>query len=261
MSKKTNDNNLNHDDEENVDTAKNPVEGPRNITDEPDYTPDVDDEFDDDLEWLDLDELDDLDEDDWETEEDNEDEEDEEKGDTDDGDDADTFPKEYVEKLRRENLHRRKQNKEMREQMTTQVETAYAELVTQLAQNTGIELDNDNNLAEKLTEILNTERQQAQQARRELAIYKATTTADIDPSDLTDSISFNKQLEDLDPNNSEYEVHIAELVNQFAKNTIRAPRRAQRSGTDFSAGINTVTADNSFESLQKQRRERRGVTL
>lgn len=277
MSNKTNKDTLNYDDEDKLIGPAVNVEDTDNESDEPNYTNDENDDetddisdtaddetgdelddFDDDIEWLNIDELDDFDDD--EDQEQNPDDTNTEDT-TSDEDTADTFPKEYVDKLRRENLHRRKQNKEMREQMTTKVETAYQELVTQLAQAAGIEADNANDLAEKLNQTLQTERKQAQQARQELAIYKATQNADVDLSELTDSISFNNQLAKLNPQDGDYDDNIQNLVNQYAAKTNRAPKRTQRSGTDYSAGANTITADNSFESLLGQRRQRRGVNI
>ncbi|AEX67274.1 hypothetical protein [Corynebacterium diphtheriae] len=283
MSNKTNKDTLNHDDEDKLIGPAVEVEDTDNESGEPNYTngendDDTDDtsdttdgetddeldDFDDDIEWLNIDELNDFDDDeDQEQTPDDTNAEDTTSAEenTPDEDTADTFPKEYVDKLRRENLHRRKQNKEMREQMTTKVETAYQELVTQLAQAAGIEADNANDLAEKLNQTLQTERKQAQQARQELAIYKATQNADVDPRELTDSISFNNQLAKLNPQDGDYDDSIQNLVNQYAAKTNRAPKRTQRSGTDYSAGANTITADNSFESLLGQRRQRRGVNI
>lgn len=277
MSNKTNKDTLNYDDEDKLIGPAVNVEDTGNESGEPNYTNDetddisdttdgetddeLNDDFDDDIEWLNIDELDDDEDQEQNPDDTNAEDTTSDEEHTTDEDTADTFPKEYVDKLRRENLHRRKQNKEMREQMTTKVETAYQELVTQLAQAAGIEADNANDLAEKLNQTLQTERKQAQQARQELAIYKATQNADVDPSELTDSISFNNQLAKLNPQDSDYDDNIQNLVNQYAAKTNRAPKRTQRSGTDYSAGANTITADNSFESLLGQRRQRRGVNI
>lgn len=277
MSNKTNKDTLNYDDEDKLIGPAVNIEDTGNESGEPNYTNDetddisdttdgetddeLNDDFDDDIEWLNIDELDDDEDQEQNPDDTNAEDTTSDEEHTTDEDTADTFPKEYVDKLRRENLHRRKQNKEMREQMTTKVETAYQELVTQLAQAAGIEADNANDLAEKLNQTLQTERKQAQQARQELAIYKATQNADVDPSELTDSISFNNQLAKLNPQDSDYDDNIQNLVNQYAAKTNRAPKRTQRSGTDYSAGANTITADNSFESLLGQRRQRRGVNI
>lgn len=233
-----------------------------------------DDEFsfldeDDDLEHYDLDDDSDIPEDDDEDDEDDYDDDydDEDEDDDLDGDDPnqddDVDPE--VKRLRRENAQRRIRNRELQEQAAAAVEQGLTEFTGSLAKQLGIKLeDNDYNpetVAHAVQEKLEAERQRANQVRRDLAIYRAAGPAGADFDKLADSKTFTRAVDQLDPDDDDYDSAIADLVTKALDSNPewKKPPTVTRSGGDFNNTSPAIEGD-SIEALQKRRRNRRKIT-
>jgi hypothetical protein len=97
-------------------------------------------------------------------------------------------------------------------------------------------------------------------ARRDLAIHKAATAANVNTEDLLDSRSFITRIEALDPAGQAYAEAVNAEVRKYAEAhpNAAASTRPARSGGDFTAAQgNMPTPQNEIERLAEQRRKRR----
>ena len=254
--------NAQHDDEddnlkvsdENQDNQDNQEE-PEDL-DELDFDPDED--YDDDV-----DEADDTDnaeegddEDPFEFLDDDEYDDDEEG---EDGGDDDVSLE--IKRLRRENAHRRIQNRELQERAASEIEQSIANFSQTFANELGLKIDDDYTaeaMAQAVQEQIESERQRAIQARRDLAIYQAAGPAGADFNKLADSKTFTRAVDQLDPNADDYTQQIGTLVTKALDQNPewKKPPTINRSGGDFTNTTPNLEGD-SIEALQKRRRNRR----
>lgn len=230
-------------DEDDQDDDEDPEE-----TDEDDYTdtdngdgePDTDETEDDD---------DGLDLEDWP---DNSDDATDEDG------DGDTDARDVlIKKLRAENAKHRVRNNEILEQAESAVTSTVETILTGLADRIGYDGDLD---PDALAEYIGKSRNDAAAARRDLAIHKAATAANINTEDLLDSRSFITRIDALDPAGQAYAEAVNAEVRKYAEAhpNAAASTRPARSGGDFTAAQgNMPTPQNEIERLAEQRRKRR----
>ena len=214
------DEDTNEDDDEETD---NEPEG--DVTDDDD-----DDDFDDDLDdWDDFDDLDDLDDwDDWDDDED-------EGEDTDEDDEGEN---DQVKRLRRENAHRRIQNRELQENAAAAVEQGITDFSTAFAEKLGLDLDDytADNMAAAVREQLQEQRDRTNKVRRDLAIYRAAGPAGADFDKLADSKTFTSAVDELDPESDDYADQVGKLVHKALDSNPewKKPAQVKRSGGDLS---------------------------
>lgn len=232
------------DDEDDQDYAEDPEE-----TDEDDYTdtdngddePDTDETEDYDDDGLDLE--------DWP---DNSDDATDEDG------DGDTDARDVlIKKLRAENAKHRVRNNEILEQTESAVTSTVETILTGLADSIGYDGDLD---PDALAEFIGKSRTDAAAARRDLAIHKAATAANVNTEDLLDSRSFITRIDALDPAGQAYAEAVNAEVRKYAEAhpNAAASTRPARSGGDFTAAQgNMPTPQNEIERLAEQRRKRR----
>lgn len=232
------------DDEEYQDDDEDPEE-----TDEDDYTdtdngddePDTDETEDYDDDGLDLE--------DWP---DNSDDATDEDG------DGDTDARDVlIKKLRAENAKHRVRNNEILEQIESAVTSTVETILTGLADSIGYDGDLD---PDALAEFIGKSRTDAAAARRDLAIHKAATAANVNTEDLLDSRSFITRIDALDPAGQAYAEAVNAEVRKYAEAhpNAAASTRPARSGGDFTAAQgNMPTPQNEIERLAEQRRKRR----
>lgn len=236
------------DDQDDEDYQDDAEEAPEE-TDEDDYTdtdngdgePDTDETEDYDDDGLDLE--------DWP---DNSDDATDEDGDGDtDARDA------LIKKLRAENAKHRVRNNEILDQAESAVTSTVETMLTGLADSIGYDGDLD---PEALAEYIGKSRNDAAAARRDLAIHKAATAANVNTEDLLDSRSFITRIDALDPAGQAYAEAVNAEVRKYAEahpNTT-ANNRPARSGGDFTAAQgNMPTPQNEIERLAENRRKRR----
>lgn len=213
-----------------------------------DESEDVADDYDDEGE---DDEDDDLD--DWEDDYDDFDLDDE---DADDEDDTDA----QVKRLRRENAHRRIQNRELQENAAAAVEQGIADFSSAFASQLGLDLDDytADNMAAAVQQQLQDRQDKANKAKRDLAIYRAAGPAGADFDKLADSKTFTSAVDELDPESDDYADRIGQLVHKALDSNPewKKPAQVKRSGGDFNNTAPTVEGE-SIEALQKRRRDRR----
>lgn len=222
--------------------------------DEDDDEPeDVADDYDDEDEDGEEDEDDDLD--DWGDDYDNFDPDDED-ADDEDADDTDA----QVKRLRRENAHRRIQNRELQENAAAAVEQGIADFSTAFANQLGLDLDDytADNMAAAVQQQLQDRQDKANKAKRDLAIYRAAGSAGADFDKLADSKTFTSAVDELDPESDDYIDRVGQLVHKALDSNPewKKPAQVKRSGGDFNNTAPTVEGD-SIEALQKRRRDRR----
>lgn len=209
---------------------------------------DVADDYDDEGE---DDEDDDLD--DWE---DDYDDFDLDGEDADDEDDTDA----QVKRLRRENAHRRIQNRELQENAAAAVEQGIADFSSAFASQLGLDLDDytADNMAAAVQQQLQDRQDKANKAKRDLAIYRAAGPAGADFDKLADSKTFTSAVDELDPESDDYADRVGQLVHKALDSNPewKKPAQVKRSGGDFNNTAPTVEGE-SIEALQKRRRDRR----
>lgn len=235
------DDDSNEDDTEDEDDDE-PEDVADDYDDEDDYAEDEDDE-DDDL-------------DDWDDDYDDFDLDDEDADDEDDEDDTDA----QVKRLRRENAHRRIQNRELQENAAAAVEQGIADFSTAFANQLGLDLDDytADNMAAAVQQQLQDRQDKANKAKRDLAIYRAAGSAGADFDKLADSKTFTSAVDELDPESDDYIDRVGQLVHKALDSNPewKKPAQVKRSGGDFNNAAPTVEGD-SIEALQKRRRDRR----
>ena len=225
-------------DEDDDEDTDNEPEG--DVTDDDDDDEDFDDfdDFDDDLDdWDDLDDLDD-----------------------DEDEDTDEDDNDQVKRLRRENAHRRIQNRELQENAAAAVEQGIADFSTAFAEKLGLDLDDytADNMAAAVREQLQEHRDRTNKVRRDLAIYRAAGPAGADFDKLADSKTFTSAVDELDPESDDYADQVGQLVHKALDSNPewKKPAQVKRSGGDFNNTAPTVEGE-SIEALQKRRRNRR----
>lgn len=97
---------------------------------------------------------------------------------------------------------RLEETKQAKAVAATAAETARAELAQAIGKTLGLVKDDDPIDPAKLTEELTAEKTAAQQARVELAVFRAAGAANGDPAALLDSTSFLRSLDGIDPNDA-----------------------------------------------------------
>lgn len=221
--------------------------------DEPeDVADDYDDDFDEDDDEDEDDDLEDWD-DDYDLDDDyNEDADDE----NDEEDDTDA----QVKRLRRENAHRRIQNRELQENAAAAVEQGIADFSSAFANQLGLDLDDytADNMAAAVQQQLQDRQDKANKAKRDLAIYRAAGPAGADFDKLADSKTFTNAVDELDPESDDYAERVGQLVHKALDSNPewKKPAQVKRSGGDFNNTAPTVEGE-SIEALQKRRRDRR----
>ena len=235
--------------------------------DEGDYDDEPDDVADDEDEGDDFDDYDDdLDGDELDDEDDDPDDFDE----YDDEDDYDDFDDEdegegtgydaEVKRLRRENAHRRIQNRELQETATAAVEQGIADFGKTLANQLGLDLDDytADNMAAAVRAQLQDQQTKTNKVTRDLAIYRAAGPAGADFDKLADSKTFTSAVDELDPTADDYADQVGQLVHKALESNPewKKPAQVKRSGGDFTNAAPTTEGD-SIEALQKRRRNRR----
>lgn len=230
---------------------------PDDVADDEDDEGDDFDDWDDDLDGDDLDdEDDDLDDfDDYDDEDDYDDFDDE-----DDEDEDGTGYDAEVKRLRRENAHRRIQNRELQETAAAAVEQGIADFGKTLADQLGLDLDDytADNMAAAVRAQLQDQQTKTNKVTRDLAIYRAAGPAGADFDKLADSKTFTSAVDELDPTADDYADQVGQLVHKALESNPewKKPAQVKRSGGDFTNTAPTTEGD-SIEALQKRRRNRR----
>lgn len=230
---------------------------PDDVADDEDDEGDDFDDWDDDLDGDDLDdEDDDLDDfDDYDDEDDYDDFDDE-----DDEDEDGTGYDAEVKRLRRENAHRRIQNRELQETAAAAVEQGIADFGKTLANQLGLDLDDytADNMAAAVRAQLQDQQTKTNKVTRDLAIYRAAGPAGADFDKLADSKTFTSAVDELDPTADDYADQVGQLVHKALESNPewKKPAQVKRSGGDFTNTAPTTEGD-SIEALQKRRRNRR----
>lgn len=230
---------------------------PDDVADDEDDEGDGFDDWDDDLDGDDLDdEDDDLDDfDDYDDEDDYDDFDDE-----DDEDEDGTGYDAEVKRLRRENAHRRIQNRELQETAAAAVEQGIADFGKTLADQLGLDLDDytADNMAAAVRAQLQDQQTKTNKVTRDLAIYRAAGPAGADFDKLADSKTFTSAVDELDPTADDYADQVGQLVHKALESNPewKKPAQVKRSGGDFTNTAPTTEGD-SIEALQKRRRNRR----
>lgn len=233
---------------------------PDDVADDEDDEGDGFDDWDDDLDGDDLDdEDDDLDDfDDYDDEDDYDDFDDED--DEDEEDEDGTGYDAEVKRLRRENAHRRIQNRELQETAAAAVEQGIADFGKTLADQLGLDLDDytADNMAAAVRAQLQDQQTKTNKVTRDLAIYRAAGPAGADFDKLADSKTFTSAVDELDPNADDYADQVGQLVHKALESNPewKKPAQVKRSGGDFTNTAPTTEGD-SIEALQKRRRNRR----
>ena len=216
-----------------------------------DESEDVADDYDDED-----DEGEDDDLDDWEDDYDDFDLDDEDADDESNEDDTDA----QVKRLRRENAHRRIQNRELQENAAAAVEQGIADFSSAFASQLGLDLDDytADNMAAAVQQQLQDRQDKANKAKRDLAIYRAAGPAGADFDKLADSKTFTSAVDELDPESDDYADQVGQLVHKALDSNPewKKPAQVKRSGGDFNNTAPTVEGE-SIEALQKRRRNRR----
>lgn len=240
------------DDDEDDDSDEDDTEDddePEDVADDYDDE-DEEDEDEDQEDWDDdYDDYDDFDLDDEDEDEDADNEDDEE-------DDTDA----QVKRLRRENAHRRIQNRELQENAAAAVEQGIADFSSAFASQLGLDLDDltADNMAAAVQQQLQDRQDKANKAKRDLAIYRAAGPAGADFDKLADSKTFTNAVDELDPESDDYAERVGQLVHKALDSNPewKKPAQVKRSGGDFNNTAPTVEGE-SIEALQKRRRDRR----
>lgn len=217
---------------------------------------DVADDYDDD-EPEDVAEDEDDDLEDWDDDYDLDDDYNEDADDeNDEEDDTDA----QVKRLRRENAHRRIQNRELQENAAAAVEQGIADFSSAFANQLGLDLDDytADNMAAAVQQQLQDRQDKANKAKRDLAIYRAAGPAGADFDKLADSKTFTNAVDELDPESDDYTERVGQLVHKALDSNPewKKPAQVKRSGGDFNNTAPTVEGE-SIEALQKRRRDRR----
>lgn len=177
---------------------------------------------------------------------------------TDEDGDGDTDARDVlIKKLRAENAKHRVRNNEILEQTESAVTSTVETILTGLADSIGYDGDLD---PDALAEFIGKSRNDAAAARRDLAIHKAATAANVNTEDLLDSRSFITRIDALDPAGQAYAEAVNAEVRKYAEAhpNAAASTRPARSGGDFTAAQgNMPTPQNEIERLAEQRRKRR----
>lgn len=239
------------DDEDNYDDE------PDDVADDEDEGDDFDD-YDDDLDGDELDDEDD-DPDDFDNYDDEDDYNDFDEDEDEDEDDGTGYDAE-VKRLRRENAHRRIQNRELQENAAAAVEQGIADFSSAFASQLGLDLDDytADNMAAAVQQQLQDRQDKANKAKRDLAIYRAAGPAGADFDKLADSKTFTSAVDELDPESDDYADRVGQLVHKALDSNPewKKPAQVKRSGGDFNNTAPTVEGE-SIEALQKRRRDRR----
>lgn len=177
---------------------------------------------------------------------------------TDEDGDGDTDARDVlIKKLRAENAKHRVRNNEILEQAESAVTSTVETILTGLADTIGYDGDLD---PDALAEYIGKSRNDAAAARRDLAIHKAATAANVNTEDLLDSRSFITRIDALDPAGQAYAEAVNAEVRKYAEAhpNAAASNRPARSGGDFTAAQgNMPTPQNEIERLAAERRKRR----
>ena len=253
------------DNEQVLEEADDEIDDDEIADDEIDDT-EGDDEWDDEWDDEDDDVLSFLDDDDYEVS--NLDDEDAEPTDdqTDEADDADAADPKLVRKLRNENAARRQKLRELREQSVAAVEQGVNDFASQLAGTLGIKSDGEltpDQVTDTVAKQMAALADEATKARRDLAIYRAAIPAGADMNKLADSKAFTDKVGELDPNADTYQADVAKAVSAALETNphFKAPPKIDRVGGDFTGGTSPNISDDSVESLQEKRRQRRGIQV
>ena len=178
----------------------------------------------------------------------------------DEDEDTDEDDNDQVKRLRRENAHRRIQNRELQENAAAAVEQGIADFSTAFAEKLGLDLDDytADNMAAAVREQLQEHRDRTNKVRRDLAIYRAAGPAGADFDKLADSKTFTSAVDELDPESDDYADQVGQLVHKALDSNPewKKPAQVKRSGGDFNNTAPTVEGE-SIEALQKRRRNRR----
>lgn len=169
-----------------------------------------------------------------------------------------------IKSLRKENAARRKKNQALQEQSVGAIEEGIQGFVGQLATDLGLDQSqtyDSGTLTATLSQQIGTYAEQAAEAKRELAVFKAANVTGADIDKLTDSRSFSKRIKDLDASSESYQADVMKLVTRaLDKNPdFKAAPTLDRSGGDFTGGTSKPSSDESIEALAERRRKRRSA--
>jgi hypothetical protein len=184
-----------------------------------------------------------------------------------DPDKPETFSREYVEKLRRENAAAREKAKT---DATAAADKARDELAQSIGKALGLVKDDETVKPEDLLAQAQADRQtaidEANAGKRDLAVLRNADKHGANTDELLDSAAFNRKLAALDPSADEF----ASQVDALIKETVDGnPGKFKRVTPPPSPGSSTPTGEQppadpeskSLDDLRKDRQKRRGINL
>lgn len=181
---------------------------------------------------------------------------------------AETFSREYVEKLRRENAAAREKAKT---DATAAAEKAKSELAQSIGKAIGLVKDDEPVSVESLTTAVQ-ERDQTitqkdatiQGLTVKLALVTKAGLLDADLEALLDSNAFTAKANALDPSADDFDSQVEQLVKETVQSN---PKKFQRVTVPGSAGSSTPSGEQppadpstqSVDDIRKERQKRRGL--
>jgi hypothetical protein len=182
------------------------------------------------------------------------------------GDQPETFSREYVEKLRRENAAAREKAKT---DAATAAEAAKTELTQSLGKALGLIKDDEPADPAKLIQQAQAEREaalkEARSTKVQLAVLRSVDKHDANADELLDTASFLKKLDELDPTATDFSSQVDELIKGAVDSN---PARFKRVQVASSAGGAQHTGETppadpenqTVDDARAARQKRRGLT-
>lgn len=177
------------------------------------------------------------------------------------------FDRAYVEKLRRESASYREKAKT---DAAAAAESARTELAQSIGKALGLVKDDEPVDPEALLTQAQADRQaaidEANAARRDLAVLRTADKHDANTEELLDSASFNRKLAALDPTADDFTSQVDELIKTTVDGNPGKFKRVQvaasSGGTQHTGETSPVpTEKKSIDELRKERQKRRGIEL
>ncbi len=161
-----------------------------------------------------------------------------------------TFSREYVEKLRRENAAAREKAKT---EAATAAEAATSALTQSIGKALGLVKDDEKVDPEALIAQAQTERQaaidEANATRRDLAVLRNAAKHDANTDELLDSATFNRKLAALDPSADDFASQVDALI---AETVTGNPTKFKRVQVAASAGGTTHSGEGTSQLSREQ---------
>lgn len=180
------------------------------------------------------------------------------------GDAPETFSREYVEKLRRENAATREKAKT---EAAAAAEAAKTELAQSIGKALGLVKDDEPVDPDALLKQAQAERQsaidEANATKRDLAVLRNADKHAANTEELLDSATFNRKLAALDPTADDFASQVDALIKDTVDGNPAKFKRVQvassTGGTQHTGETAPVNAeDKSVDDLRKERQKRRG---